>query len=443
MGRRYRTSPSYAPERKRSSSSSSTRQKKRKRRKSDSSDSGKARKRRRPKSSKRGKGRRKSPRRRKNKRKDSSSEDEKQPSGIKLFVGRLPHEVTEQHLRSLFEGVGEVKEVFVINQAPQGGCAFVRLATVEQAHRAIQELHDKPAPTQALYTPLQVTLAKGESQRLGLEETSLEARKQELQHFALSAGLLPVRDLIDLVKDGLRSSSGFKQKWMSFCEWSESQGVKTTNPSKHPAVALSTFVGTVAMDFGHESWFRSKFKHLPFASAPAPVPGGHPLPPPPLPGLPPGVPGLAPHALPHGLPLPHGMPHGMPPPLHGPPGYPGWPPGPGWNPSGMPPPPSNIFRPGGPSGQGGSIFRPWGPPPDLTSGVSAMVMRTSRSDPEKDEYSEDSESEDVRPIEKNTKVSSRRVRAGVEASGIVVHDNQGPTDVDALSEDTDIEAVTI
>lgn len=63
-----------------------------------------------------------------------------------------------------------------------------------------------------------------------------------------------------------------------------------------------------------------------------------------------------------------------------------------------------------------------------------MVMRTSRSDPEKDEYSEDSESEDVRPIEKNTKVSSRRVRAGVEASGIVVHDNQGPTDVDALSE---------
>jgi hypothetical protein len=26
-------------------------------------------------------------------------------------------QVTEQHLRSLFEGVGEVKEVFVINQA--------------------------------------------------------------------------------------------------------------------------------------------------------------------------------------------------------------------------------------------------------------------------------------------------------------------------------------
>eukprot|EP00435_Cladocopium_sp_Y103_P069093 s447_g32.t1 len=205
----------------------------------------------------------------------------------------------------------------------------------------------------------------------------------------------------------------------------------------------------VAMEFGHESWFRSKFKHLPFASAPVgpAVPGGHPLPPPGLPGLPPHA--LPPHPLPPpGLPLPHGMlPHGMPPPgLHV--GPPGWPPGPGWNPSGipgMPPPPSNIFRPGGPSSQGGSIFRPWGPP-DLTSGVPAMVVRSSRSsDLEKDESSDESESEDVRPIEKNTKVASRRVRAaGVEPSGgIVVHDNQEPTDVDALSEDTDIEAVTI
>lgn len=55
-----------------------------------------------------------------------------------------------------------------------------------------------------------MAFAKGEAERLGLEAP---ARKPELQQLALSAGLLPVRDLIDLIKEGQRVSSGFKQKW--------------------------------------------------------------------------------------------------------------------------------------------------------------------------------------------------------------------------------------
>ncbi|CAK9098021.1 unnamed protein product [Durusdinium trenchii] len=196
---------------------------------------------------------------------------------VKLFVGRLPREVTESQLRDLFQQFGQPVEVFIINQQASSsfGCAFVRLANLEQAKRAIQELHDKPAPTQSLFTPLQVTFAKGELQRLQLEEGQLNGRKVDLQHLALSAGLLPVRDLVDLIKEGQRSSTSFKAKWLSFCEWSASSGVKSTNPSKHPAVGLSNFVGTVALEFGHESWFCSKFDKLP------PPPAGAPSVPPP------------------------------------------------------------------------------------------------------------------------------------------------------------------
>eukprot|EP00913_Durusdinium_trenchii_P016740 g15736.t1 len=221
---------------------------------------------------------------RRQKRRGKSSGSPEKDQSVKLFVGRLPREVTESQLRDLFQQFGQPVEVFIINQQASSsfGCAFVRLANLEQAKRAIQELHDKPAgpssgrldilqdaggqaPTQSLFTPLQVTFAKGELQRLQLEddqlvmspkgniqldpaetqalflslcqEGQLNGRKVDLQHLVSAPGSCCY--LVDLIKEGQRSSTSFKAKWLSFCEWSASSGVKSTNPSKHPAVGLA------------------------------------------------------------------------------------------------------------------------------------------------------------------------------------------------------------
>ncbi|CAE7819236.1 FCA [Symbiodinium sp. CCMP2592] len=185
---------------------------------------------------------------------------------VKLFVGRLPREVTRQQLQQAFQPYGPVLEVFIISQqaSSQLGCAFVRLPSLEQAQRAVHELHDKPVPESSLFNPLQVALAKGEAERLGLGPDIGEAgKKQDLHQLATSAGLLPVRTLVDLVKEGQRKSAGFKQKWRSFCEFAKTQGVKSSRPSKHPAGALAHFVGTVAFEYGNEPWFRSKFDKVP------------------------------------------------------------------------------------------------------------------------------------------------------------------------------------
>jgi len=62
-----------------------------------------------------------------------------------------------------------------------------------------------------------------------------------------------------------------------------------------------------------------------------------------------------------------------------------------------------------------------------------------------DESSEESESEDVRVVAgKNAKVGLGRVRGvAAENGGPNRHENQDATDLDALSEDTEIEAVMI
>ncbi|CAJ1433531.1 unnamed protein product [Effrenium voratum] len=156
--------------------------------------------------------------------------------GIKLFVGRLPREVSRQQLVGLFSR-WQLLEVFLIEAG--AGCAFVRLATLDQARHAVRELHEKPAPAHSLFTPLQVALAKGEAERLGIQDDGLA--RPEPHQLAMQAGMLPVKELVDLIKAGQRRSSGFKQKWLSFCE---ATGVKSTRPSKHPAGALAHFVGT-------------------------------------------------------------------------------------------------------------------------------------------------------------------------------------------------------
>eukprot|EP00933_Yihiella_yeosuensis_P051507 TRINITY_DN4945_c2_g1_i1.p1 TRINITY_DN4945_c2_g1~~TRINITY_DN4945_c2_g1_i1.p1 ORF type:complete len:540 (+),score=134.97 TRINITY_DN4945_c2_g1_i1:130-1749(+) len=338
---------------------------------------------------------------------------EKEKGGVKLFIGRLPREVTKAALTECFAEFGEVMEVFIIaSQAQSGvGCAFVRMKEVEDAEDAIADLHEQRVliPEQAELGPMQVAFAKGEALRLGLDEKEetlpsfKEARQKVVEHHEKKKffedmqkqqndqaaianyqqalqhqhqamlGQIQERsksELIQIIKDGQRTGGHpFKQRWWSFCDagWS---GSRDYDPGRHAREALAHFVSVASHEYGQESWFQSRFPDLPPvppkpAGAPNPgppgmlpgPPGGGPpgMPPPGMPHLPPGMgpPGMPPPFLPPGMP-PHGPP-GMPPPFPMPPGM--HPP-----PGMMPPMPpyGPLSGPGGPPPPG---FGPIGGPP--------------------------------------------------------------------------------
>ncbi len=64
----------------------------------------------------------------------------------RLYVGNLSFDATESDLFELFNGVGQVQNAEVVtykhNQRSKG-FAFVQMQTVEEAKRAVNELHDK------------------------------------------------------------------------------------------------------------------------------------------------------------------------------------------------------------------------------------------------------------------------------------------------------------
>lgn len=64
----------------------------------------------------------------------------------RLYVGNLSFDATESDLFELFNGVGQVQNAEVVtykhNQRSKG-FAFVQMLTVDEAQRAVSELHDK------------------------------------------------------------------------------------------------------------------------------------------------------------------------------------------------------------------------------------------------------------------------------------------------------------
>src|SRR5437764_61169 len=64
----------------------------------------------------------------------------------RLYVGNLSFDATESDLFELFNGVGQVQNAEIVsyrhNQRSKG-FAFVQMQTIEEAKRAVQELHDK------------------------------------------------------------------------------------------------------------------------------------------------------------------------------------------------------------------------------------------------------------------------------------------------------------
>jgi len=242
---------------------------------------------------------------------------ERDKGGVKLFVGRLPRDISQRKLRSCFEEFGEVLEIFVIDSKAVSnvGCAFIRMAVLEEAEKAIEELHEQRVlvPEQMELGPMQVAFAKGEAVRLGLDEREetlpsfKEARLKVVEHkekrkffevmqkqhdrhhqavlehqqfhrkMSARAARLPIEELAALVKDGQRlGGQTFKQRWYGFCDggWG---GVRDYDPSRHKKEPLIGFVMAASFEFGRESWFRKRFEDMP--KPPPPLPGGAPFPP--------------------------------------------------------------------------------------------------------------------------------------------------------------------
>lgn len=62
-----------------------------------------------------------------------------------LYVGNLSYEATEDDLRRFFTVAGTVTSVHIITDPETGaskGCAYVRMATAEDAREAIESLDD-------------------------------------------------------------------------------------------------------------------------------------------------------------------------------------------------------------------------------------------------------------------------------------------------------------
>ena len=65
---------------------------------------------------------------------------------MKIYVGNLSYEVTEEELRQEFQAFGEIESVSVITDKYSGrpkGFAFVEMPTVSEGQAAIAELNGK------------------------------------------------------------------------------------------------------------------------------------------------------------------------------------------------------------------------------------------------------------------------------------------------------------
>ncbi len=64
----------------------------------------------------------------------------------KLYIGNLSYDATESDLFDLFKGVGQVQNAEIVTHKgtyKSKGFGFVTMLTVDEARRAVQELHDK------------------------------------------------------------------------------------------------------------------------------------------------------------------------------------------------------------------------------------------------------------------------------------------------------------
>jgi len=67
-------------------------------------------------------------------------------TSARLYVGNLSFDATESDLSELFSGVGTVQNVEIVmnrHTMKSKGFAFVQMQSIDEAKRAVAELHDK------------------------------------------------------------------------------------------------------------------------------------------------------------------------------------------------------------------------------------------------------------------------------------------------------------
>ena len=65
----------------------------------------------------------------------------------RLYLGNLSYDAAEYELEELFKGVGAVRDIEIVynrNTHKSKGYGFIEMATIEEAKRAVEVLHDQP-----------------------------------------------------------------------------------------------------------------------------------------------------------------------------------------------------------------------------------------------------------------------------------------------------------
>jgi RNA recognition motif-containing protein len=79
--------------------------------------------------------------------------NQRRSTSVKIYVGNLPHELTEQELREEFAAFGEVTSVSIVKDKYSGqprGFGFVEMTSVSQGQAAIAGLNGKTLKDQTL-----------------------------------------------------------------------------------------------------------------------------------------------------------------------------------------------------------------------------------------------------------------------------------------------------
>eukprot|EP00730_Choanoeca_flexa_P006401 TRINITY_DN12147_c0_g4_i3.p1 TRINITY_DN12147_c0_g4~~TRINITY_DN12147_c0_g4_i3.p1 ORF type:complete len:378 (+),score=95.22 TRINITY_DN12147_c0_g4_i3:261-1394(+) len=123
----------------------------------------------------------------------------KDPDALKLFVGQIPREYSEDELTDMFAEFGDIYEVMVLRDRATGqskGCAFLTFTARQAALDAIQR-HHEVTTLPGMGHPMQVKVAdsdqRGEDRKLFIGMIS-----RDLDEDSLRAMFAPFGDIDDL-----------------------------------------------------------------------------------------------------------------------------------------------------------------------------------------------------------------------------------------------------
>ena len=99
----------------------------------------------------------------------------------RVYVGNLSFDATESDLLELFSGIGSVQNVEIVANREthrSKGFGFVQLSTIDEAKRAVVELHDKEYMGRKMVVSGAKAVAESRSERSERRDASSEVAQQ-------------------------------------------------------------------------------------------------------------------------------------------------------------------------------------------------------------------------------------------------------------------------